>query len=860
MMGGVLTNQRSNKEKEQVEKNIRGRQEDKIANQEVSNAGGSQEISRPSTQELFRRAVAQSKIDGDPWARYRLHELPAERVRRHRYDVSMKEWVIDETLVKVERTAFDRGAMRRCFRMKKVSQQPNRASIHPLNWRKANNYIGKQYLDPETSRHDGGKAAIMLDVQLQLCAAVFTDSFNTKLRPPKRVKIIDCFAIEFYDRTPVEYMLVERFISGKDEYGRGFVKHNSNIGYVDDDEKRLTPQVLSAATFWLSRGRAMVTDVQGVADLYTDPQLHTKAQSFGTGDLGRRGMAFFFQSYDGNRNPLFAVLGVPVFELSPSEIRRASNAAKGRAAARRTEASSDSDWGHYNSDSSHRLETATTMRRMRRAMLRRSETGDDDRESSETVRRVEAVLIDVKMIADEAMLSLEAMLERHSNDENGLIHEIVDLTSEARSNQDMSKAPVAENFDIAEILAEYMVWSHRFESSSIPADSGSSAASAFYSGIRRSSDSSRIIGAGPSKSHTQSSLDDTFPPGVAGVPIGGHSLRRPRLKTWRSLDERPVSTPIASWRLSGTSTDASFRSCHTPETRLKYPDVNEYYHQSKPRAILPDEKVEPELRLALAECHAALAELECEGRFTDWNADSGSALFHCAKATALGSAVAAHALARWHLGKAPGSLCPRDALAGQTPRDLTEAGKLLVLAALRGDPPAAAALAHALAEGALGLPKHRPLARAFYEAALQAAKDPDDTQKRFIFNTQVGDIIEADYACNGFHYDARVRAVHEDGSADVVYLEDDELESHVPWTRLRTKRNTPMVVIPPGQAGTCLPPKFALLAALSVVSPDASIAAEYLQRAAHSAMQFRAPALAHAYLNQAKSISSNRTN
>lgn len=154
--------------------------------------------------------------------------------------------------------------MRRCYRLKKLSQQPNRPSIHALNWKTSNNYIAKQYLDPNVMVEDGGKEAVLLDVELQLTSAAFALAFNEALVPPKPVMIIDCFAIELYERRPVEYMLVERFITGKDEYGRGFIKHNSNIGYIDENEKRLTPQVFSAATFWLSRGVSMVTDIQGV--------------------------------------------------------------------------------------------------------------------------------------------------------------------------------------------------------------------------------------------------------------------------------------------------------------------------------------------------------------------------------------------------------------------------------------------------------------------------------------------------------------------------------------------------------------------------------------------------------------------
>lgn len=62
---------------------------------------------------------------------------------------------------------------------------------------------------------------------------------------------------------------VERFIDGSDSYGRGFLKHNTNSGFVDEEQRRKTPQVFSAHSFYASNGTRLVADVQGVGDLYT---------------------------------------------------------------------------------------------------------------------------------------------------------------------------------------------------------------------------------------------------------------------------------------------------------------------------------------------------------------------------------------------------------------------------------------------------------------------------------------------------------------------------------------------------------------------------------------------------------------
>ena len=89
------------------------------------------------------------------------------------------------------------------------------------------------------------------------------------------------------------WFAIERFIAERDDYGAGFVKHNTNSGFVDKEERRRTPQVFSAFSFYASKGHHMITDIQGVADLCTDPQLHSSEYRFGDGDLGFRGMAFF---------------------------------------------------------------------------------------------------------------------------------------------------------------------------------------------------------------------------------------------------------------------------------------------------------------------------------------------------------------------------------------------------------------------------------------------------------------------------------------------------------------------------------------------------------------------------------------
>lgn len=152
-----------------------------------------------------RIAGAALSSHSDPWVNVFTDE-PIELVKRHRYIEG--KWVTDSALVRIEKEPFTGGAMRHCFRMKKLPQAPNQSIAVAVDWTQSHNLVAKRFKAPTDDKF------YYKDVAMQAEATKWAMLFNSR-DPPKQIDMMRTYIVEFTGRQGSPIFAVERFITGQ---------------------------------------------------------------------------------------------------------------------------------------------------------------------------------------------------------------------------------------------------------------------------------------------------------------------------------------------------------------------------------------------------------------------------------------------------------------------------------------------------------------------------------------------------------------------------------------------------------------------------------------------------------------------
>ncbi|KAL0228126.1 hypothetical protein RCL1_004269 [Eukaryota sp. TZLM3-RCL] len=211
-----------------------------------------------------------------------------ERAIKFTFDPKNNSWSQSAIIVQIDPQSFSEGNLRVAHHLKDFSVQESDSSM-----------VAKF---PKKDRPLPPRVSYFRDVECQMIAAELAEAFNSH-NPPKKISFLPCFVLELCDRPGRPLCCCEPFTEGI------FTKHNNNYGYVSP-EMRSTPQAFSHFSLVCTNEELMVVDIQGVGDIYTDPQIHSSnGKDFGLGNLGRPGIDKFLSTH--NCNEVCKLLKLP---------------------------------------------------------------------------------------------------------------------------------------------------------------------------------------------------------------------------------------------------------------------------------------------------------------------------------------------------------------------------------------------------------------------------------------------------------------------------------------------------------------------------------------------------------------------
>ncbi|KAE9048479.1 hypothetical protein PR001_g3805 [Phytophthora rubi] len=209
-------------------------------------------------------------------------EISPELAIKHVFNYATRQWSSTQVCINLDETPFSKGSLRIVYHLQDLSIESS-ASLSSGGCY-TGSYVAKLAIDP-----DEDPQTYFRDIELQAHCAHYAQVYNS-YTPPKRVEFIPAWVLELPERNGA-LCAVEAYIPGE------YRKHNNNFGSVSDDERN-TPQAFSHFTYEASNHELLAVDIQGVGDLYTDPQIHTlNGHDFGKGNLGVLGFQKFLSSH-----------------------------------------------------------------------------------------------------------------------------------------------------------------------------------------------------------------------------------------------------------------------------------------------------------------------------------------------------------------------------------------------------------------------------------------------------------------------------------------------------------------------------------------------------------------------------------
>lgn len=155
---------------------------------------------------------------------------------------------------------------------------------------------------------------MIADIKMQVLCKYLAQCFSVHrtTRGKSLPKALDFITTSYYELTSRPLHDPFRFVAAEPYMAGNFVKYSNNQGWVNssataaiDDHGADMATAFSHFTWEFTRGQIMVTDLQGVGGILTDPQIHTlpgpgrgHLGARQTGDLGEQGMVAFFASHN----------------------------------------------------------------------------------------------------------------------------------------------------------------------------------------------------------------------------------------------------------------------------------------------------------------------------------------------------------------------------------------------------------------------------------------------------------------------------------------------------------------------------------------------------------------------------------